>query len=82
VLALTAWRCGNGTLADIAAERALQVDPAYQLAGLVLQALQAGMHPSVIEQALAEETTRTGRRPIPTTSLNPEPNDNDGPDRP
>lgn len=57
LLALTAWRCGDGALAAMAAERALQVDPAYGLAGLLLQAVHAGLPPSVFEQAIA--TART-----------------------
>lgn len=36
----------------MAAERALQVNPDYQLAGLLLQALHAGLPPSVVEQAI------------------------------
>ena len=55
LLALTAWRCGDGALAVMAAERALQVDPAYGLAGLLLQALHAGLPPSVFEQAIATD---------------------------
>ncbi|MBQ1010301.1 DUF4192 domain-containing protein [Micromonospora sp. M51] len=51
VLALTAWRCGDGVLALMAVERALQIDPDYQLADLLLQALHAGLPPSVFEQA-------------------------------
>ncbi|MEU8112733.1 DUF4192 domain-containing protein [Micromonospora sp. NPDC048947] len=51
VLALTAWRCGDGVLALMAVERALQIDPDYQLADLLLQALHAGLPPSVYEQA-------------------------------
>lgn len=61
VLALTAWRCGDGVLAGMAAERALQVDPDYQLADLLLQALHAGLPPSAIEQAI------TGTHPSPST---------------
>ncbi|NJC13044.1 hypothetical protein F4558_002870 [Micromonospora profundi] len=65
VLALTAWRCGDGVLAVMAAERALQIDPDYQLADLLLQALHAGLPPSALEQA----TTST--HPNPST---PNPN--------
>ncbi|MFY1703027.1 DUF4192 domain-containing protein [Micromonospora sp. WMMA1923] len=46
VLAIAAWRCGDGALAGLAAERALQVNPDYQLAGLVLEALRVGLPPS------------------------------------
>ncbi|MBT8227326.1 MAG: DUF4192 domain-containing protein [Dactylosporangium sp.] len=51
LLALTAWRCGNGGLAAMAADHALEVNPGYQLAGLLLQALDAGLPPSTFEQA-------------------------------
>jgi hypothetical protein len=63
LLALTAWRCGDGVLAIMAAERALQVDPAYQLAGLLLQALQTGLPPSAFEQASADDRTRPDQPP-------------------
>ncbi len=53
LLALTAWRCGDGALAAMAADRALQVDPAYQLADLLRQALHAGLPPSAFEQTTA-----------------------------
>ncbi|MER7457320.1 DUF4192 domain-containing protein [Micromonospora sp. NPDC126480] len=54
LLALTAWRCGDGALAAMAADRALQVDPAYQLADLLRQALQAGLPPSAFEQTTGQ----------------------------
>lgn len=65
VLALTAWRCGDGVLALMAAERALQVNPDYQLADLLLQTLHAGLPPSAFEQAT------TGTLPSP---FSPNPN--------
>lgn len=40
-----AWHMGNGVMARLAAERALDCDPANVLAGLVLQGCMAGMHP-------------------------------------
>ncbi|MBO4209795.1 DUF4192 domain-containing protein [Micromonospora echinofusca] len=55
LLALTAWRCGDGVLAGMAAERALQIDPAYRLAGLLLHALHAGLPPSLFEQASIDD---------------------------
>ncbi|MGW3810689.1 DUF4192 domain-containing protein [Micromonospora sp. NPDC005113] len=61
VLALTAWRCGDGVLAAMAAERALQVNPDYPLAALLLQALHAGLPPSAVEQAI------TSTHPNPST---------------
>ncbi|WP_434739341.1 DUF4192 domain-containing protein [Micromonospora sp. SH-82] len=54
LLAITAWRCGDGALASMAAEYALQADPAYQLAGLVLRALRVGMPPSTFDRLTGE----------------------------
>ncbi len=39
------WREGNGTLASIAAERALSSDPAYRAAGLLMGAVVNGVNP-------------------------------------
>lgn len=39
------WRAGSGTLAAVAAERALRSDPAYSAARLLLEAVEAGMDP-------------------------------------
>ncbi|MFI7609259.1 DUF4192 domain-containing protein [Micromonospora sp. NPDC049366] len=50
LLAVTAWRCGDGALAVMAAERALQVDPTYPLADLLLRALHAGLPPSAFDR--------------------------------
>ncbi|MEU2167949.1 DUF4192 domain-containing protein [Micromonospora chersina] len=57
LLAITAWRCGDGALAGMAADRALQVDPEYRLADLLLQTLHAGLPPTVFEQAIANART-------------------------
>jgi hypothetical protein len=46
LLAFTAWQCGEGALANIAVERALAADPAYSLALLIAEAVQAGLPPS------------------------------------
>ncbi len=40
-----AWRCGDGTLAGIAAERAVGSDPNYSAADLLLAALTRGVDP-------------------------------------
>lgn len=45
-LAFIAYRSGDGTLARLAAERALQVDPDYRFAKLILAALNAGVPPT------------------------------------
>jgi len=39
------WRAGNGALAGIAAERAVQSDPSYSAADLLLAALARGLDP-------------------------------------
>ncbi|SCG58276.1 protein of unknown function [Micromonospora echinaurantiaca] len=57
LLAVAAWRCGDGALAAMAADRALQVDPTYQLADLLRQALHAGLPPSVFAQAFTTGRT-------------------------
>ena len=46
LLAFTAWQAGDGALASIAIERALQADPEYSMALLVADALHAGLPPS------------------------------------
>jgi hypothetical protein len=53
LLALVAWRCGDGVLAAMAAQYALDIDPGYTLAGLLLQAIQAGLPPAVVQQAFS-----------------------------
>lgn len=64
LLALVAWRSGDGVLADIAAERALAADRKYQLAGLLLQAVRSGLPPSAVD----EEPPRRRRRQGPRVS--------------
>ena len=53
LLAVAAWRCGDGALAAMAAQYALHVDPDYTLAGVLLQAIRAGLPPAVAEQAFS-----------------------------
>jgi len=47
LLAFTAWQCGDGTLANIAIERALADTPGYSMALLLGEALDAGAPPSM-----------------------------------
>jgi Domain of unknown function (DUF4192) len=47
LLAFTAWQCGNGALANIALDRALDDDPSYSLAKLLREALDAGAPPEL-----------------------------------
>jgi hypothetical protein len=49
LLAFAAWRCGDGTLATLALDRALHADPGYSLAQLLRQVIQAGLPPSVLD---------------------------------
>lgn len=46
LLAFTSWQAGDGAMASIAIERALQADPEYSMALLVAEALHAGLPPS------------------------------------
>jgi hypothetical protein len=46
LLAFTAWQCGNGALANVAAQRALAARPDYSMALLLLEAISAGAPPS------------------------------------
>jgi hypothetical protein len=53
-LAWVAYARGDGTLANIAVERALQSDPAHSLARLLGSALQAGVHPKHLRRVSAQ----------------------------
>jgi hypothetical protein len=55
LLAFTAWQAGEGALANMAAERALAADPAYTMALLVTEAVQAGLPPSAARLPLSPE---------------------------
>ncbi|MGN6791539.1 MAG: DUF4192 domain-containing protein [Streptosporangiaceae bacterium] len=46
LLAFTAWQGGNGALASMAIDRALDADPQYSMALLISDALHAGLPPS------------------------------------
>ena len=46
LLAFTAWQAGEGTLANIAIERALDADPQYSMALLLSDVIDAGVPPS------------------------------------
>jgi len=55
LLAFTAWQSGEGALANIAIERALAADPAYSMAHLLGQALDAGLPPSAARLPMTPE---------------------------
>ncbi|MCW2541732.1 MAG: uncharacterized protein JWN95_3457 [Frankiales bacterium] len=42
------WRCGNGAMATMAAERALASDPNYSAARLLLTAVSTGLDPNTV----------------------------------
>ena len=49
LLAFAAWRAGEGTLANLALNRALAADPGYRMAQLLYQIVQAGLPPSALD---------------------------------
>ena len=54
LLAFTAWQSGDGALANIAIERALDADPAYSMALLLAEAIESG--PAAIRGTSADDT--------------------------
>jgi hypothetical protein len=71
LLAVTAWRDGDGALAWVAVQRAQAADPSYPLAMLVAEALLAGLSPAVLDDPAGtprrpRRSGRSGRRPGPT----------------
>ena len=66
LLAFTAWQAGEGTLANIAIERALDADPQYSMALLLSDVIDAGVPPSearlpMTPAEVAESYTRAER---------------------
>jgi hypothetical protein len=55
LLAFTAWQSGEGSLANVAIERALAADPEYSMAHLIGQALEAGLPPSAARLPMTPE---------------------------
>jgi len=52
LLAFAAFRSGDGVLARVALDRALDADPTYSLALLLSEVLRRGIHPSVFNDLL------------------------------
>ncbi|WP_111765486.1 DUF4192 domain-containing protein [Nakamurella deserti] len=52
VLALVAYRSGDGALANVALERALAVDPEYRLAILIREFVVNGVHPTELDSLI------------------------------
>jgi hypothetical protein len=55
LLAFTAWQSGDGTLANIALDRALAADPGYSMALLLRDILDAGVPPSAARLPMTPE---------------------------
>ncbi len=55
LLAFTAWQSGDGTLANIALDRALAADPGYSMALLLRDILAAGVPPSLARLPMTPE---------------------------
>jgi hypothetical protein len=55
LLAFVAWQTGNGALANVALDRALDENPQYSLALLLRQALDSGAPPSMARKPMTPE---------------------------
>jgi hypothetical protein len=66
LLAYAAWRAGNGALAWVAVERALDADPGYSLALLLGEALDRALPPSLFDEHPGARHRRRRRRPSRT----------------
>ena len=54
-LAFVAWQQGNGALANVALDRALDDDPHYSMAVLLRQAIDSGAPPSLARLPMSPE---------------------------
>ena len=54
-MAFTAWQSGDGTLANVALDRALADNPRYSMAMLLREALDAGAPPSMARLPMTPE---------------------------
>ncbi len=57
VLAIVAYRQGDGALAQVAVDRVLLVDPSHRLSGLLVAMMHAGMPPHLLDSMLSDEST-------------------------
>jgi hypothetical protein len=55
LLAFTAWQAGDGALANIAVQRALEADSGYSMARLIGRAVEAGLPPSAARLPMTPE---------------------------
>ena len=72
LLAFTAWQAGDGTLANIALDRALAADPGYSMALLLRDILAAGVPPSQARLPMTpEEVAKSYKRAEAPSRLAP-----------
>jgi hypothetical protein len=55
LLAFTAWQSGDGALANVALDRALDADPGYSMAQLLREAIDCGAPPSMARLPMTPE---------------------------
>ena len=60
LLAFTAWQAGDGALANIALDLALQADPGYSLALLLRDIVEAGVPPAAARLPMTPEQVAAG----------------------
>ena len=60
LLAFTAWQSGDGALANIALDMALEADPGYSLALLLRDIMEAGVPPSAARLPMTPEQVAAG----------------------
>ena len=60
LLAFTAWQSGDGALANIALDMALEADPGYSLARLLRDIMEAGVPPSAARLPMSPEQVAAG----------------------
>ncbi len=63
VLAVTAYRHGDGALAQVAVDRCLAAEPGHRLAHLLMAIMAAGLHPDELEMLSTPTTTAAGTGP-------------------
>jgi hypothetical protein len=63
LFAFAAWRCGDGGIARLALERALDADPRYRMAGMLREAIALGLPPSALDGFPASPESPVRREP-------------------
>jgi len=74
LLAFTAWQQGQGAVANLALDRAMEADPDYTMAHLIHQAVSAGLPPSkAILPMTPEQVAQSYDLPLPAKADRAEP---------